>query len=96
MKQEPTGVARSAAGGIPVVHGREDVNDWNALSYDEQRALLGLPDVRWSVAWQMLYRIGTRVHDTVVPMFEEIGAQAHRFVEAVGNVVDDTSSGPRS
>lgn len=25
MKQEPTGAARSAAGGIPVVHGREDV-----------------------------------------------------------------------
>lgn len=26
MKQEPTGAARSAAGGIPAIHGREDVN----------------------------------------------------------------------
>lgn len=25
MKQEPTGAARSAAGGIPAIHGREDV-----------------------------------------------------------------------
>jgi hypothetical protein len=35
--------------------------NWNELSYDEQRALLGLPDVRRQVAWMRVQLAWARV-----------------------------------
>lgn len=41
MRLEPTGVARGAAGGIPVVHGREDVNRLDLRDERGSASILG-------------------------------------------------------
>ena len=45
---------------------------WNAMTYDEQRALLGLPDVRMYVAWTRIRLQMLEVKQVFTQAFEAI------------------------
>ncbi|BAH52268.1 hypothetical protein [Rhodococcus opacus] len=59
------------------------MNSWEAMTYDEQRALLGLPDVRWYVATQSLKRGMTEIKAAFERVAEAIAPAVRAFNEAV-------------
>jgi hypothetical protein len=46
--------------------------DWSGMTYDEQRALLGLPDVRMEVRWMHMQIAGRAVCEAVTALWERL------------------------
>jgi hypothetical protein len=59
------------------------VKDWTEMSYDEQRALLGLPDVRGYAGAYHLTRIADAARTVLSPAFAELGRTAERAARSV-------------
>jgi hypothetical protein len=65
------------------------MTDWNALSYDEQRALLGLPDVRAYVAGRALQQLGATLRETFPPAVAEFALAFTAAYEGLQQAVYD-------